>query len=140
MRLVTPDSEVDWEAVRADYEAGEMTRNEIAHRYYIRRAQLDGRIRTHHWGAGMGTVGERLAIIELLFWAIERHARHLGEMDLSGSGDKEVAVLHKLANSLDRLISLDAKASGVKPNSRQAKELGELRGRIAKRLGELQLK
>lgn len=139
MQLVTPEDEVDWVAVRSDYEAGIMTRNEIAHRHRIRRALLDERIRSQRWGLGRSEVEERKTIIELLFWAIERHARHLGEVDLAGSSDKEVAVLQKLATSLDRLISLDAKASGKAPDARQSRELGELRGRIAKRLGELRV-
>lgn len=131
-----PSSEPDWEGARHDFEAGEMTRGEICHRYGIRRAAFEKRIRTHHWGQAENEVSERQTIIQLLYAALERHARHLEGAQLTGTGDKEAAVLHKLVLSLDKLIRIEAKTSG-KPGSRQGRELQELRGKIAKRLGEL---
>jgi hypothetical protein len=40
---------VPWSSVRSDYEAGLLTRNGIAHRYRLRRGQLDARARANKW-------------------------------------------------------------------------------------------
>ena len=135
----TRNAEPDWEGARRDFEAGVMTRSEICRLYRIRRAVFDRRVRTHHWGVPENEVTERQAIIELLYGALERHARHLEGAELTGVGEKEAAVLHKLALSLDKLIRIEAKTGG-KPGNRQSRELEELRGRIAKRLGELNVR
>lgn len=129
----------DWEAARLDYEAGELSRNEISRRHRIRRTALDRRIRTHHWGAAEGELSERQTIIQILYAVLERHARHLEDSDLAGAGEREAAVLHKLALSLDKLISIEAKGNATPPGSRQRKDLQELREKIARRLGELKV-
>ena len=131
-----PDWEPDWEGARHDFEAGLRTRNEICQAYRIRRSVLDRRITSHRWGSAEIDLSDRQIIIQLLYAALERHARHLEGAQLTGTGDKEAAVLHKLVLSLDKLIRIEAKTSG-KPGSRQGRELEELRGKIAKRLGEL---
>lgn len=132
-------TEPDWAAARADYEAGELSRNEISRKHRIRRVALDRRIRSHHWGEPDAELSDRQTIIQVLYAVIERHARHLEGTDLTGAGEKEAAVLHKLAVSLDKLITIEAKGGGARPGSRQGKDLLELRAKIARRLGELKV-
>ncbi len=133
---------VRWDAVRLEVKLGELTRNAICHKYGITPSRLAKRIRTNKWDVEEdSTVHDFALVLGQLFFALERQAEHLTEVNMTGPGDREVSTLQRLTATLDRLIGLDRQLNGGrKPERRESKEMKELRARIAKRLDELEVK
>lgn len=135
------DNAVDWAAVRADYESGEGTVAGISARHGITPSALNWRVRRQLWtpryrGKGLS----RPQIIDRMFRLLERQIIQL-EQDMKETGEKEVAVLGKLATTLEKLIEIDkaesAKMSGSSKSPAQHKDMEELRNKLAQRLAQL---
>lgn len=137
-----PDgSGVDWNAVRLEVKLAELTRNAICRKYGIAPGRLAMRIRANKWDVDEdSTTHDFTLVLGQLFFALERQAEHLTKVDMTGSGEREVATLQRLTATLDRLIGLDRQLNVRKPERRESKEIKELRARIAKRLDELEVK
>ena len=132
---------VDWAAVRAVFEGGDQSRNAICASHGIELAELEERARKNKWDrSARSLAAEREFLLDSLFYAFERLARHIGEQSLSESGEKEAAVLHRLTVTLDRLMHIDGRAAGKQPSPRQSREMTELRAKIGKRLDELKIR
>lgn len=139
--MLEDDDGVDWERVRLEVKLGERTRNAICGEYGITTKRLADRIRINKWDVAQDVMGHDFSlVVNQLFFALERQALHLTKVEMTGSGDREVATLQRLTATLDRLIALDRQVTGRKPERRESKEMQELRTRIAKRLDELDVK
>lgn len=133
--------DVKWDVVRLEVKLGELTRNAICRKHGITPGRLAQRIRANKWDVDEdATAHDFTLVLGQLFFALERQADHLTKVDMTGSGDREVATLQRLTATLDRLIGLDRQLNGRKPERRESKEMKELRARIAKRLDELEVK
>lgn len=136
----SPSRTVDWAKVREDTESGEFTLNAIADSYGITLAELRRHARANKWGPpGLPASEERRLIIEQLYGVLERQIRHLRTTQMTATGDKEVAALHKLAATLDTLVELDGHSGAGRPQAQETKDIQDLRRKIAERLEALKL-
>lgn len=136
---VEPDEQT-WILIRADTEPGEMTLNAVADKYRITPAMIRKRARANKWASpGPPASVERRLIIEQLYGVLERQIRHLRTVEMTPTGEKEVAVLHKLAMTLDKLAALDERNGGGKRTPPETKDIQDLRRKIAERIEELKL-
>jgi len=139
--MLEDDDGVDWERVRLEVKLGERTRNAICGEFGITMKRLAERIRINKWDVPEDVTGPDFAlVVTQLFFALERQVRHLTKVEMTGSGEREVATLQRLTATLDRLIALDRQVTGRKPERRESKDMKELRTRIAKRLDELEVR
>lgn len=134
------DADVNWELVRLQVKAGEMTRNRICAEHGITPQRLAGRIRENKWDVDEdATDHDRKILVGWLYRAFEKQVIHLAEAQMSETGERESVLLGRLATNLDRMIALEIRVTGKKPTARQSKEMTELRAKIAKRLDELKI-
>ncbi|HTJ57004.1 MAG TPA: hypothetical protein VL418_05500 [Devosiaceae bacterium] len=126
----------DWEAVRADYEGEGGTLDAICARHGISRSALSWRAKHHLWSQRNRTGNvDRPQIIKRMFRLLEMQLIQL-EKDMTQTGDKEVAVLGKLASTLEKLIEID-NAAAEKPKPTRSKEIHDLRNKLAQRIEQL---
>ncbi len=134
------DDKVDWQKVRLQVRAGEMTRNRICAEHGITTRRLARRIRENKWDVDEDATDlDRRIIVDELLLATEKQVLHLLEVEMSATGERESLLLGRLVSTLDRLIALDMRVTGKKTTPRQSKEMTELRAKIAKRLDELKV-
>jgi hypothetical protein len=127
---------VDWAAVRAEYETGEETLAVIAARHGITPSALSWRAKKQLWLSRYRTGNvDRPQIIKRMFRVLELQVLAL-EGNMEKTGEKEVAVLGKLASTLEKLIDIDNAATAVKPRA-QRKDIEELRNKLAQRIAQL---
>jgi len=127
---------VDWQAVRTDYEDGNDSLEEICRRYSITRSGIAWRVRQQLWSPRRSQPeAQRPLIIKRMFRLLERQIKQLEE-NMTETGEKEVAVLGKLASTLEKLIDIDKAASPPKPPA-QRKDMQELRNKLAQRIAQL---
>ena len=126
----------DWAAIRAEYEAGERTVKEIGARHGRSAAAIHAKARRDLWKPRNRTRGvDRPMIIKRMFVLLERQVIQLGE-DMTHTGEKEAAVLGKLASTLEKLIEIDNAAVG-KPKPAQGRKMRDLRDQLAQRIEQL---
>jgi len=127
---------VDWQAVRTDYEDGNDSLEEICRRYSITRSGIAWRVRQQLWSPRRSQPeAQRPLIIKRMFRLLERQIKQLEE-NMTETGEKEVAVLGKLASTLEKLIDIDKAESPPKPPA-QRKDMQELRNKLAQRIAQL---
>jgi len=127
---------VDWQAVRTDYEDGNGSLEEICRRYSITRSGIAWRVRQQLWSPRRSQPeAQRPLIIKRMFRLLERQIKQLEE-NMTETGEKEVAVLGKLASTLEKLIDIDKAASPPKPPA-QRKDMQGLRNKLAQRIAQL---
>lgn len=132
--------ETDWAAVRREVMAAVDTRLAICHRHRISLEQLGEHIRSHKWEVPEdATEHDRLLLVRRLFVALERQLNRLMEAVLTGTGD-QMPALQRLTATLGKLLELERRVGGNRPERRQSREMQELRARIAKRLAELEVR
>lgn len=128
----------DWAAIRRDVERGDRTYAAICRQHHISRGELQRRIRENRWAAPeTDELASRRILVDGLYWGLERLIDKMGEADLGLDADREAAVLHRLAATLEKLIAIDKQSTGRKPNARESREMAELKNKIAERLDEL---
>jgi hypothetical protein len=129
----------DWAAVRAEYEAGGAagTLPEIAARHGIAPTALRARAAAEQWTRRSRTRRvNRRSIITRLFRLLDGQIAQL-ESQMTKTGEKEVAVLGKLASTLEKLIEIDnAEPRRAEPRV-ESEEMKELRHRLAQRIAQL---
>lgn len=129
---------VDLDALRADYEGGTErgTTAEIARRHHISTRTLQTRVEELGWvRRNQRHLVDRGAIIARMFRVLERQVV-LMERDMKQPGEKEVAVLGKLASTLEKLIDIDNAARPDKPAAPR-KDIADLRNKLAQRIAQL---
>ncbi|MHB1104224.1 MAG: hypothetical protein ACYC0C_15925 [Devosia sp.] len=130
---VAPD--IDWDAARLDYESDALTTIGICRKYGIGHDVLAVHARRAKWHGEHRSGGmDRSILIRQLFGVLEKQIKHLEGVDMTTTGEKEVAVLGKLAATLEKLIEIDGKATTKKPGAAQTKEMQDLRDKLVKRI------
>ena len=126
----------DWDAVRADYEGDGRTLDDICARHGISRSALSWRAKHHLWLQRNRTGNvDRPQIIKRMFRLLEMQVIQL-EKTMTQTGEKEVAVLGKLASTLEKLIEID-NAAAEAPKRTRTKEIHDLRNKLAQRIEQL---
>lgn len=125
---------VPWEAVRLDYEAGLLTRNGIAHRYRLRRGQLETRARASKWlRPGSPEDIDRRILIARVQGLLERQIDIL-ESELDKGELAESKVIGDLVRDLDKLISIErAEGHHASPGKNRG-EISDLRQKLEARI------
>lgn len=125
---------VPWEAVRLDYQAGHMTRNGIAHRYRLRRGQLEARARANKWlRAGSPEDIDRRILIARVQNLLERQMDLLEE-EMDNGKRAESKVLSDLVRDLDRLITIERADAPHSGPTRNRGEISDLRKKLEARI------
>jgi hypothetical protein len=133
---VEDEVEPDWPAIRAEYEDTPRTLDEICARHGITRSALSWRVKRYLWrGRNRTGAVDRPQIIKRLFVLLERQVIQL-DKDMTHTGEKEVAVLGKLASTLEKLIEIDTAAAG-RPRPAQSRKMRDLREQLAQRIEQL---
>lgn len=141
-RLAAPrPADPDWPAIRADYEADDLTIVEICARHGVALSALYARRRKQQWAPRQPpTYDERAEIITRLFRLLDRHLQ-LMEADMgkseSKTGEKEARVLSSLARTLDKLIEMDAGERKRRPIASRDSDMAALRRELAERIVKL---
>ena len=121
---------VPWEEVRRDYELGRLTRNGIAHRYRLRRGQLDARARTHKWvRPGSKQALDRQLLIARLLGLVERQM-DLVEEEMEKGTRMDSKVLTDLVRDLDKLITMERAEGNTEGMITDPGEASELRRKL----------
>lgn len=125
---------VPWEAVRLDYESGHMTRNGIAHRYRLRRGQLEGRARANKWLRPDGAENiDRRILIARVQGLLERQMDIL-EAEMDKGTRAESKVLSDLVRDLDKLIAIERAEARHDAPVRDRGEISDLRRKLEARI------
>lgn len=134
--LENEKSSPDWAAIRAEYERGEDAVLAIAARHGVTYSAISWRVKRDLWAPRNRTGNvDRPMIIKRMFVLLERQVIQLGE-NMSQTGEKEVAVLGKLASTLEKLIEIDA-AAATRPKPAQGRKMRDLRDQLAQRIEQL---
>lgn len=125
---------VPWEVVRRDYEAGDITRNGISHRYRLRRGQLDQRARANKWlRPGSAEAVDRRLLIARVLYLLERQMDILEE-DMDKGTRAESKVLSDLVRDLDKLIAIERSEARHDGQGRNRGEISDLRQKLEARI------
>lgn len=123
--------------IRADYEGRALTLNAISRRYEMSLPQLLEHARAQQWQRPDSDLADRRILINQLLGLLERQIEQL-DMTVATTGDKDVAVLNKLAASLEKLIAMNkAEASGKDADDAESDEVRDIRIKLAKRIDAL---
>lgn len=141
-----PDEVALWAKVRDAYENSSRTLVELTETFGLKRGSISWRVERDGWKRRFRTGKvERPTIIKRLFKVLEMQVLHLEtEMDEmvktdTKSGEREIQLLGKLAGNLEKLVKLDQSTSvPTKRRERTAKEIADMRNKLAKRLELLQ--
>jgi hypothetical protein len=128
---------VNWVTVRAEYEANKEPVLAICAKYGVTYGAISWRVKRELWTPRKTTsrVG-RPQIIRRMFRVLELQLLAL-EGNMDHSGEKEVAVLGKLASTLEKLIDIDNAATAAAKPRAQRKDIEELRHKLAQRIAQL---
>jgi septal ring factor EnvC (AmiA/AmiB activator) len=140
-----PDEVAVWRRVRVAYEAGMVSVLQLAAEFGVTRSAVQWRAKRDCWKRRYRATGtDRPTIIKRLFRVLEMQVMHLetemNEMEKTQtrSGEREIELLGKLANNLDKLTKLEtAAAQTAKAEDYTDKEIAEMRNKLAKRLDQL---
>jgi hypothetical protein len=137
--VVTTSDELparDWAVIRPEYEGDGGTLEEIAARHHTSVRTLLRHAKEEGWlPRSAKRRVDRSAIIVRMFRVLERQIIFL-DKDMKQSGEKEAAVLGKLASTLEKLIDIDNAASPGTPAVQQH-DMKELRHKLARRIAQL---
>jgi hypothetical protein len=133
----------DWKAIRADYEDG-LVLSILYVKHGISSSQLSGRINKEAWPRrNRSRVVDRPLIITRMFRVLERQVIDL-EMEMSDmarsgtrSGDKEVALLGKLAGTLGKLMEFHAEAGEGRRTKARTRQMTDVHHKLIERIEQL---
>ena len=142
--MVEQEDEALWLRVRADRELGELNQIELAAKHGVTLSALKYRIVRDLWPRrNRSKVVDRPMIITRMFRVLERQVADL-EMEMAQmsrdarrSGEKEVALLGKLAGNLDKLMDLDSRAGEGRRTRQRTKEMHDIRTKLIERIEQL---
>ena len=132
-----PATATDWPAIRAAYESRDNTIADIARLHRVSTKTLHNHAVKGGWMLrNPHRAIDRSAIIGRMFRLLDRQIIQL-EHDMTSTGEKEVAVLGKLASTLEKLIDIDNTETADKPKPGQGKDMRDLRNKLAARIEQL---
>lgn len=127
----------NWEIVAEDYKWARLTIPAICRKHGITANELLQRAARNKWKTLRDESTDRTILIGMLLGALEQQIGHLEGIEMTQSGEKEVAVLGKLASTLEKLIDIEDRA---KPRAGSAVDMQEIRNKLAQRIENLQRK
>lgn len=127
----------NWDLVAIDYCYPHLTIAALCRKHRITRGELMLRAARHKWKTLRADDTDRLILIWMLFGVMERQIGHLEETEMTPSGEKEAAVLGKLATTLEKLIDIEDKS---KAPAGTGENMQELRNKLAQRIDNLKRK
>lgn len=131
-----PGADLFWAPIRVDFEGRGMTRNGICEKYGISMDLLLGHANASKWQRDQPELLDRRILINQLLALLERQIKQVNEA-MTSTGEKEVAVLTKLAASLEKLIAMDKAEAGHKGEETETREMRDIRIKLAKRIDAL---
>jgi hypothetical protein len=128
--------DVDWVAVRRDYEAGVLTRNSVAIKYGIARAQVELRAKVNKWKRPYSDITDRRILIFKLLALLERQIDQVDEQMRAGES-REVKVLTDMVRDLDKLIAIEKAEASQQEHETESKEMQDLQRKLEKRINAI---
>lgn len=133
-----------WACVRLDHEVGKLTHDELVAKHGVTRSALKYRIKRDLWARRKSSSAvDRPMIITRMFRVLELQVADL-EMEMADmargsrrSGEKEVALLGKMAGNLDKLMELDREAGEGRRTRQRTKDMQDIRNRLIERIEQL---
>ena len=140
-----PDDVEVWAGVQEAYEQTDEPIKSIAKRFGVSLSAIYHRAKRDLWlTRNRSSAVDRPLIIKRMFRLLELQVEDLeGRMKDLGkaddrAGEREMTLLGKLAGNLERLVKLDSTVSGnTVRRQRTAKEIADMRNKLALRLDEL---
>lgn len=130
----------DWAAIRTAYETTPERLTQLAARFGVHWQAINARVQRESWKQHVaGTGGDRQSLIDRLIKMLERQIAYL-EAAMKTSDEKEVTLLGNMARTLEKLIDLDAKLAGKKPDKKRDRELEDIKRKLADRIDQLREK
>lgn len=133
-----------WALIRIEYESGQGTQASICLKHGITQSQLNWRIKRDLWVRRYRSkVVDRAQIIVRMFRLLERQVMdfetEMNEMSRTErrSGEKEAALLGKLAGNLEKLAALDLRMTAKEPGRRQTRQMQDIRNKLIERIEQL---
>lgn len=131
------EEQIDWAAVRADYEAGDKNVLDLLAEHKAPRRGLYDRIKDEGWIRRSAVrPSTRPGLIGRMYRLLERQILRL-ELEMDDVGDKEAAILGNLTRNLEKLIDLDRKDRGSESQPVKRTDIAVLRKKLADRLEKL---
>jgi hypothetical protein len=127
----------NWDIVAEDYYWGRITIPAICRKHGISRGELLQRAARHKWKTLRDDTTDRVILIGMMLGVLEQQIGHLETVNMTQIGDKEVAVLGKLATTLEKLIDIEDKS---KAPAGTGENMQELRNKLARRIENLKRK
>lgn len=127
----------DWVAIRHDYENRIGTLDELAARHGVTRSAISWRVKRQCWrsrNTATGASGPALKV--RLLRLIERQLFHLEE-ETGRMSDKDIAVMGRLAATLEKLMSDETKVRSAPPPKQPGNEMRDLRDKLMARIERL---
>jgi hypothetical protein len=129
--------EIDWVAVRADYEARVLTVPQIAVKYGTTEYEINKHRLSEGWRPRHDTVASRQQIITRVYRILDRQTR---KMEVAMEKGDDVYSMNDLANvtrTLEKLIALNKAETRRKNNPPESAVLKSLKDKLADRIEQL---
>ena len=135
---VSPKAEgPNWDIVAEDYRWGRLTIPAMCRKHGIARNELLQRASKHKWKTLRDAGTDREILIGMMLGVLEQQIGHLETIEMTQTGEKEVAVLGKLATTLEKLIDIEDRS---KPRVGAGENMQEIRNKLAQRIENLKRK
>ena len=133
----SPRSSGEWQDIRYAYEATDEPVLDLCARHGLSVRTLYERARIEAWTPRHQPAAvDRIGIINRMFSLLDRQILHL-ERNMTATGEKEVAVLGKLASTLEKLIDIENASAAHKAKAMPRKDITDLRNKLAERIEQL---
>lgn len=129
-------ADIAWAPIRIDYEARGLTLNAVSEKHGVPLDRLQDHARKAKWQRDDSDVTDRRILINQLLALLERQIKQVND-EMKTTGEKEVAVLNKLATSLEKLIAMDKAEASQKAGGTETREMADIRIKLAKRINAL---
>ena len=127
----------NWDIVAEDYRWGRLTIPAICRKHGVARHELLQRAARNKWKTLRDAGTDREILIGMMLGVLEQQIGHLERIEMTQSGEKEVAVLGKLATTLEKLIDIEDRS---KPRIGAGENMQEIRNKLAQRIENLKRK
>ncbi len=124
-----------WQAVHADYLANTLTVRQLLQKHGLTQGEFNHARSELNWTRRYLPQVNRRQIIKRLFRLVDRMLTKL-ENEMTNAGEKEVAVLGRLIQSVGKLIEMET-ATASADNPREAREMHGIRSKLIARIAEL---
>lgn len=130
-------AEIDWAAVKADYEARELTLVQLEAKYGITKHEINNHRRNEGWTPRRDTVATRQEIMTRVYRILDKQTR---KMEAAIDKDSTVYGMSDLASvtrTLEKLIALNKAETRRKNNPPESAVMKSLRAKLADRIDQL---